>query len=602
MISKKWAAAVCLFALSVVVPLCLGQTGQSARITTIQANLKNARQAFDQLPDHVKKVARAQGRLAHLSDSVNRMAPRLARMTPGQPWSDDRNNEAPDENGLVRVTNPARDFRFTPFAGYTQDETAIARCGDNVVVGFNDTGSVLETLANGTTGISLSGVAVSHDGGESFRDLGAVPPAGTGTNVFNADILAGDPSVACSDSNNFYYAQTYYTFNPAIGLVLSGIGLSRSHDGGRTWGDPVTVVSPPIDPVDPASSLIDTLGFPQVAVDPSHRNRVYVAYTRLRPTADLCQFASTIEVIGSTDGGQTFAPPVIMVSSCLGDFDLENIGTRLAVSSTGQVYVAWDNEFVIPGAIGFLAQTIQVASFMPGAAPTPPVVVGTISCTAFFDCTSPVTGGIETFFLPFLLDTTDMQGEFNNFRDFDLAVDRSGGPTDGSVYVAWSAALGNALAPEFVDISFDHFGFYAFTDIFISRSADGQNFSPPVQLNSDAQPLDSRGHDHFQPTLAVDKTGRVAACWYDRRNDPENFQFERFCAESTNAGSTWSEFRVNGTLSNPSTGGRDLIALMDEMGLYDGLTADFNGHAPGFIGSFQKTSSGMNPDVVAIRF
>jgi hypothetical protein len=194
-----------------------------------------------------------------------------------------------------------------------------------------------------------------------------------------------------------------------------------------------------------------------------------------------------------------------------------------------------------------------------------------------------------------------MQGVFLNFREFDLAVDRSGGPTDGSVYVAWSIALGNALAPEFADSSEDHFGFYAFTDIFFSRSADGQNFSAPSQLNSDLQPLDSRGHDHFQPTLAVDKTGKVAACWYDRRNDPENFQFERFCAESTNAGSTWAEFRVNGTLSNPSTG-RDLIALMDEMGLYDGLTSDFTGHEPGFIGSFQKTSSGMNPDVVANRF
>ena len=603
MLSKKWVIALCACAFTVVLPLCPGQTDQAARISTIQSNLNNAKTVFDQMPDNVKKVARGQRRMAHLSDAVNRMASHLAKLAPGQPWTDDRINEAPDVNGVVRVTNPARDFRFTAWAGYTQDETAIARCGDNVVVGFNDTGSVLETLANGTSGISFSGVAASHDGGNSFRDLGAMPPAGNGTNVFNADVLAGDPSVACSDPNSFYYAQTYFPFNPVTNQLENLIGLSSSQDGGRTWGDPVAVVTPARDSL---GFVDDVFGFSQVAVDPSNGKRVYVAYTRLHFFEDFdpCQLLSTIEVEGSTDGGKTFGPPVVMASTCLGDIDLENVGTRLAVSSKGTVYVAWESDFSIPGIINFQAQTVQVASFTPGSAPTPPVTVGTISCTNLFTgvfCASPVTPGMEAFFvLPFLSDTLDMQGEFNNRRDFDLAVDRSGGPTDGSVYVAFTTALGNNLAPEAADGSTDHFGFYAFTDIFITRSADGQNFSAPAQLNSDLQPLDSRGHDHFQPTLAVDKTGKVGACWFDRRNDPENFQFERFCAESTNAGSTWAEFRVNGTLSNPSVG-RDLIALLDEMGLYDGLTTDFSGHAPGFIGSFQRTT-GMNPDIVAFGF
>jgi len=506
--TRIWSLTLCLVLMTFP---ALASPAQD-RINAIKTNLNNAKQAFDKLPDNVKRASPAQRRLSHLSDVVDRMAPRLAKLTPGQPWNDDRDDERPDENGLARVTNPARDFRFTQWAGYTQHETAIARCGDNVVVGFNDSGSVLETLANGTAGISFSGVAVSHDGGESFRDLGSVPPAGHGTNVFNADILAGDPSVACSDPSNFYYAQTYFPFDPAVpaSLVYS-IALSTSHDGGRTWGDPATVVS--------SARLsdgtpTDTLGFPQVAVDPSNRSRVYLAYLRLNGGGPLLcgGFVSTIEVVGSTDGGKTFGPPVIMDTSCWEDNnDTFDIGTRLAVSSKGRVYVAWDNEFVIPGIFPFLAQTIQVASFIPGSSPTPPVVAGKISCTLFFDCTSPVTGGVETQALPFLGDTTDMQGGFLNFRDFDLAVDRSGGPTDGSVYVAWSAALGNALAPEATDVSEDHFNFYAFTDIFISRSADGQNFSPAVQLNSDLQPLIGRGHDHFQPTLAVDKTGKVAA-------------------------------------------------------------------------------------------
>src|SRR5215469_1963841 len=264
----------------------------SDRINKIKTNLNNAKQAYEQLPDHVKKTAHAQRRLANLSDAVNLMAPRLSKMSPGQPWSDDRNqNDIADENGVVRVNNPARDFRFSPFVGYTQNETAIARCGDSVVVGFNDSGSVLETLANGTAGISFSGVAASHDGGASFRDLGFMPPGGSGTNIFNADILLGDPSVACSDSSNFYYVQNYFPFDPSLGgfgELLPSIGISTSHDGGRTWSDPSIVISAP--------TFADLFGDPQVAVDPSNPKRVYVAYLHDNFTDPMCGILSNIEV------------------------------------------------------------------------------------------------------------------------------------------------------------------------------------------------------------------------------------------------------------------------------------------------------------------
>jgi hypothetical protein len=586
------------FGLTVVLAALSSAQNNASRISMIQTNLNNAKQAYEQLPDPIKKTARAQRRLAHLADAVNRMAGRLAKMSPGRQWSDDRTpSDAADENGLVSVNNPARDFRFSQFVGYTQSSTAIARCGNSVVVGFNDSGSILETLANGTAGISFSGVAASQDGGASFRDLGFMPPGGGGTNIFTADILLGDPSVACSDSSNFYYVQNYFPFESSLGAfgdLLPSIGISTSHDGGQTWSNPSIVIS--------AATFADLFGDPQVAVDPSNPKRVYVAYLHDNLADPVCGILSNIEVKGSNDAGQTFGAPVIMDSVCWETNFNVDIGARIIVSSKGKVFVAWENDLVIPGGIPLLAQTIEVGSFTPGSNPAAPVIVSNVSCTEFDPpaCTSPVTAGSEIL-APFFGDTTDLQGGFLDIRGFDLAVDRSGGPSDGTVYVAWDAALGNAQAPEFFDISFDHFGFYAFTDIFFSRSIDGQTFSAPAQLNSDLQPLDTRGHDHFQPTLAVDRSGKVAACWYDRRNDPENYQFERFCAESVNSGSTWSEFPVNGSLSTPSRG-QDLVLAPGDMGQYDGLTTDFTGDHRGFIGSFQWMSSGMNPDVKAVRF
>src|SRR5215472_15000999 len=284
--------------------------GNSDRITQIQNNLNRAKAAYDQMPGQLKAVSQTQRRLTQLADAVNKMSGRLGKMTPGQPWSDNRVNEAPDVNGLVRVNNPARDFRFSNFVGYTQSESAIARCGDNVVVAFDDSGSILETLANGTAGISFSGVAASQDGGVSFRDLGAVPPGGNGTSIFNADILLGAPSVACSDSRSFYMVQNYF---PASGNFGGAIGISRSQDGGQTWSDPTTAVAAPSD--------ADGFAFgPAVAVDPTNANRIYVAYVHDFTLDPTCGIVSTVEVVASQNSGQTFGPPVILDSSCFFDF------------------------------------------------------------------------------------------------------------------------------------------------------------------------------------------------------------------------------------------------------------------------------------------
>jgi hypothetical protein len=217
-------------------------------------------------------------------------------------------------------------------------------------------------------------------------------------------------------------------------------------------------------------------------------------------------------------------------------------------------------------------------------------------------------------------EETDLQGEFRDLVALDLAVDHSGGPNDGTVYVTWDDGRnksvpdllgvvdlgigvppgeGQLLVPGFTPLILTA-GNYLYTDVLVSSSKDGVHFGPTIQVNSDRQPKFGGGHDHFQPAVAVDPTGRVAICWYDRRNDPQNLNIERFCAESK-TGREWSNFRVPIAPFTPFNH-LDLEIAPNYMGDYDGLTSDFTGKTKGFIGAFEWMSSGMNPDVKAFSF
>lgn len=574
---KIWVCALGLLLVATAVPFGYAQADRAARISAIQDSLQQSKAAFDQLPATVQAVLPARSSLANFASVVDRFAqaasqPAGTSAPADGDWGDD------DESFAVRVNDPRTDLAFSPFAGYTQSTSSTARCGDQVVVGFNDSRAILETLFNGNGGVSFSGVATSDDGGHSFRDLGAVPPGASPTNF-----LLGQPSVACADSSTFYYAQTFT--NTANGGFLSeAIAISKSTDGGYTWGDPV--------PVSGAPSGTDAFDGGRVAVDPSDHTRVYVSYRHLNflGNTDCFGILSLIEVVASTDSGQTFGPPTAIDQQCFGETLIIHIGSRIAVSSQGKVYVASELYTFLPG---LFAQGVLVGSFSPGSPASAPVIVDQV-VQAGTDLFERAFGfGVPPFDVEYTL-----QGGFRNLQGFDLAVDHSRGPNDGAVYLVWDDGRDKNI-PEF-ESAFD--GTYEFSDVLFSRSVDGgQTFSPSAKVNSDVQPLAGRGFDHYQPVIATDRTGTVAVCWYDRHNDPQNFQFERACAQSINQGNTWSQFLVTGTQSTPSRG-QDLLLPRDEMGQYDGLASDFLGRSHGFVDSFQWMSSGMNPDIKAHTF
>src|ERR1700722_10766052 len=565
-----WVCAIIMSG-TVFLPAAARAQDNSARLQAIIARSRELQSNLDKLPQSVRSTLVEPRRLSSLDTVASRLVSRQSTAPVGLTQTEAASQATlpADTNGLVIVNNRASDLAFSRFAGYSDTTSSTARCGEHVVVGYNRSASILETLINGTGGISFSGVAVSSNGGGSFRDLGAVPPGPNST-----DFLFGEPSVTCSNPNNFYYAQMYSTIG-ANNNAPTSIALSTSNDGGNTWSDPFAAVS---------KSLSHTLDSPWSAVDPTSPKRIYVSYRDVDLSGTLCpnDLRTAIEVVVSNDGGQTFSQPIVPAQQCFSvNFEIV-VTSRIAVSSRGKVFVAWEDAITLPLTLVDLA----VTSFTPGHLPLAPVVVDQV-----------VQGGAEVVHS---LDVTDeflMQGGFQNFRGIDLAVDRSGGPADGSVYVVWNDGR-NLAVPDTIN---PFSGLYNFDDILFSRSSDGRTFSASAKLNTDNQPSIGRGFDHFQPAIAVDRTGKLAVCWKDTRDDKNGYQYERFCTESSDFGATWDEHRVTGTLSTPSRG-QDRVINPDTIRNYDALTADFTKQARGFIGAFQWTSSGMNPDLKAQAF
>lgn len=122
--------------------------------------------------------------------------------------------------------------------------------------------------------------------------------------------------------------------------------------------------------------------------------------------------------------------------------------------------------------------------------------------------------------------------DFRMFAVPSLAVDRSGGPYDGSIYVAWFDHSANLT-----DGSGTH------GRILLTYSRDGATWSTPMHVR-DASP--NAEHDQFMPAVSVGPDGTVDLVWLDRRLDAANHLYDAFYAYSVDGGATWSpDLRVS---------------------------------------------------------
>ena len=466
------------------------------------------------------------------------------------------------------VSDPSTDFDSSRLGEFTQNETSTAWCGDVVVVGFNDSGSFGETLPMPGIGLSFNGRARSTNRGRTFTDLGFLNP---GPSV---DLqLLGDPVVACTDAATFYYASLFLDFGP----FTTSVSVSKSANGGLAFADPVKAVEKGLD-----THFLDK---EWMAADPTNPKNLYVTYTDFDSSGDICGFDGGfpiqrlgIELVKSTDGGQTWGAPVKVstgAESCTTTGATQ--GSQVLVDGGGKVHVAWE-QFTLSGT----GSEIRIArSTDLGATFAASVKVADVNPAGEFG---------------------DLQASIRINEFPTLAVDRSGGPRNGTVYLAWND--GSLVASD------GFFGFpYGFTDILATRSTDGgATWTSPVRVNSNVEPLSGppavkgRGTDQYMPGIAVDRNGLVGICYYDRSGDPLNFLIERRCGRSSDGGAHWNNFREPVTPSPfLSLTNQDFLLAIDYMGDYDTLASDFTKAHRGFVGAYGDNGRG-NPDVKANTF
>ncbi|HEX2184035.1 MAG TPA: sialidase family protein [Chloroflexota bacterium] len=447
--------------------------------------------------------------------------------------------------------------------GMTQNEPSVAWCGASAVIGFNDSSSFARKLLgpiSTSNNFSSLGWSRSADAGATFPTTGTLVPDPLPAGIAFRDLL-GRPVVGCSSSTTFYYASFAIDSDPSG--IATGVAISRSADGGQTWGGAVMAVRKSL-----GGHFLDS---PWLAVAPGPTpgsDVLHVTYVDLDFTGAACPnrgFRMALEYVRSVDGGATWGAPVVIEAGC--GFAALPEAPQVRAGLGNDVFVAWER-FGLMG-----SREIRLSKSTDGGSSFgPAMVVGPVT---------PVGDGWR------------LQGQFRaSFNLHGLAVDRSTGPHRGTVYLAWHDGR-NLSRPDplsFVQCQAAPVPGYCFGDILVARSVDGgATWLAPVRVNDDPITLAA---DQFMPALAVDPTGKVFAFFYDRRRDARNWWIDAYLASSTDGGLTWTNTQVTQTSFPPLTGWQDIFMSPSSLGEYVGIAADTTQENAGVVVAWADTSLG----------
>lgn len=312
---------------------------------------------------------------------------------------------------------------------------------------------------------SAAGAYASFDGGKTFPVDGLVP--GLTRSTGGTYDGAGNTSVACALDGTCYLAAMVYE-RPG---PRSGIAVSKSSDGGKTWDAPRFVVAD-----DNPRVLHDK---PWVTVNTSagpRRGEVYITWTRFLADEALEYLESPIYLSRSEDRGKTWAVPRQISPRPYHQAQ----GSRPLVDRAGRLHVVYENyPSDDPSANEHVIQT----SIDGGKSFGTPVRISRVH-----ELPLPIPPA--------------------RYRTNSFPV-AAADPVSGALLVAWSDYRSGAA------------------DLLLSISTDGLAWSAPVRVN-DTRP--GATVHHVLPALACGPQGACGASFYSSRNDPGAVKLDLYYA------------------------------------------------------------------------
>jgi hypothetical protein len=353
-------------------------------------------------------------------------------------------------------------------ANFTQSEASVARYGNTLVAGFNDSGSL--------GGGDFSGYATSVNGGFTWTDRGApTTPLGNVRGVFGDPVVEMDRRT--SGPVRTYFANLGEAVNPAGRSIIA---VHRSDNFGVGWLQAANA--------SPLAAAGDFQDKEWMAVDPrlttaTGAGNVYVCWRRFGGLGGI-QFSR------STNGGASFiqrparlSANATNVQGCAVEVDPRN----------GRVYVAWSdlNSNQVKMRISNDFGVTFGAEFAVG------------SLLSLAETTANCGGSTRTVFLDSEAGSTTRAIRSSPFPS--LAVN----PRNGHVYVVWHRG-GTVNNP----------------DIAYARSTTGLAGSY-VTTN-----LVTTARAQFFPTVAANRVGEVAVMYYSTQNSATNRRIDVYVRRS----------------------------------------------------------------------
>jgi hypothetical protein len=379
--------------------------------------------------------------------------------------------------------------------------------------------------------------AVSVDGGTTWSGPQSSPFSRCAGGTFER---VSDPWVASHGTTTLQIGIAFSGGTFTTG-ARSAVLVSRSGDGGATWGAAIPLVDD-----DGLRMFHDKESLTIDSTDPRY---VYATWDRL----DTSDTGVTL-LARSTDGGVTWEPPVTIYDPGLAR---QTIGNVAVTTPDGAVHVFFTELAPSPtnpaAADGRLA---VIRSTDKGVTWSTPTYIAQLLSVGTRVLSSQPTVAVRA---------GEVLGAF------------AANPVDGSLYAVWQDGRFTGGAHD---------------AIVLSRSTDGgTTWSAPVRVSTDATV------PAFTPTLAVLPSGLVGVLYYDfRQAGTATFRPTDVWLAVSRDGTAWRETRLAGTF--------DLLDAPNANGLFVGDYHGLAGAGATFVALYARTNTGDNAnrtDVFADR-